>query len=67
MNFVNLIKSFKFENQNLQFSFYNSEDSERELTIQPMDESAKAFLKNEENYSRTVDHIYETFIDRIEI
>ena len=49
MEFINLIKSFIFENLNLQFSYYSDGCQEPDLTIQALDTNAELFLQDQGN------------------
>ena len=48
MDYINLIKPFKFENLNLQFSYY-SDGNDSDLTIQALDTNAELFLQDQGN------------------
>jgi len=65
MDFINLIKSFKFENLNLQFSYYSDGSQEPDLTIQALDTNAELFLQVPENLQQVKVYVTSKYLKEI--
>jgi hypothetical protein len=65
MDFINLIKSFKFENLNLQFSYYSDGTQEPDLTIQALDTNAELFLQVPENLQQVKVYVTSKYLKEI--
>ena len=65
MDFINLIKSFKFENLNLQFSYYSDGSQEPDLTIQALDTNAELFLQVPENLQQVKVYVTSKYLKQI--
>ena len=62
MDFINCVKSFKYENCNLQFSYYADGLQEPDLTIQPLDNKSELYLSNPDNLQKTIFYVKDKFI-----
>jgi len=65
MDFINLIKNFKYENLNLQFSYYCDGLQKPDLTIQALDTNAELFLQVPENLQQVKLYVSSKYIKEL--